>query len=56
MAAQRVDTACPPTRALRRAKPEYALADSAIAECDRVGDGERDYSDKARQHGVNMQA
>lgn len=36
----------PPPGALRRAKPEYVLADGTIAECDRVGDGERDYSDK----------
>ncbi|MER5547214.1 transposase family protein [Streptomyces sp. NPDC002589] len=44
------------TRALRRAKPEHVLLDGTIAECDRVGDGERDYSGKARRHGVNIQA
>ena len=44
------------TRALRRAKPEYVLLDGTIAECDRVGDGERDYSGKARRHRVNIQA
>jgi hypothetical protein len=44
------------TRALRRAKPEYVLVDGTIAECDRVGDGEGDYSGKARRHGVNIQA
>ncbi len=30
--------------------------DGTIAECDRVGDHERDYSGKARRHGVNIQA
>ncbi|WP_406191842.1 transposase [Streptomyces sp. NBC_01017] len=44
------------TRALRRAKPDHVLVDGTIAECDRVGDGERDYSGKARRHGVNIQA
>lgn len=42
------------TRALRRARPGCMLVDGTIAECDRVGDG--DYSGKARQHGVNIQA
>ncbi|MEJ8632380.1 transposase family protein [Streptomyces sp. MS2.AVA.5] len=44
------------TRALRRARPEYVLVDGTIAECDRAGDHERDYSGKARRHGVNIQA
>ncbi|GEB62091.1 hypothetical protein GCM10017674_80240 [Streptomyces gardneri] len=44
------------TRALRRACPEYVLVDGTIAECDRVGDHEQDYSGKARRHGVNIQA
>ncbi|WP_435191332.1 transposase family protein [Streptomyces sp. bgisy126] len=44
------------TQALRRARPEYVLVDGTIAECDRVGDRERDYSGKARRHGVNIQA
>jgi DDE superfamily endonuclease len=43
-------------RALRRAKPEYVLVDGTIAECDRVGDGQADYSGKARRHGVDVQA
>lgn len=44
------------TQALRRARPEYVLVDGTIAECNRVGDRERDYSGKARRHGVNIQA
>ncbi|MBF6050041.1 transposase [Streptomyces sp. NRRL B-1677] len=44
------------TRALRRARPEYVLVDGTIAEYDRVGDRESDYSGKARRHGVNIQA
>ncbi|MFF0478882.1 transposase family protein [Streptomyces sp. NPDC004284] len=44
------------TQALRRARPEHVLVDGTIAECDRVGDHERDYSSKARRHGVNVQA
>jgi hypothetical protein len=44
------------TQALRRARPEYVLVDGTIAECDRFGDHERDYSGKARRHGVNIQA
>ncbi|MBB4892641.1 hypothetical protein FHS39_001652 [Streptomyces olivoverticillatus] len=43
-------------QALRRAKPEHVLVDGTIAECDRVGDGQKDYSGKARRHGVNIQA
>lgn len=30
--------------------------DGTIAECDRVGDRENDYSGKAWRHGVNIQA
>ncbi|WP_265566365.1 hypothetical protein [Streptomyces hygroscopicus] len=30
--------------------------DGAVAERDRLGDGERKYSVKARRHGVNIQA
>ncbi|MBH1938995.1 transposase [Streptomyces sp. AV19] len=44
------------TRVLRKARPEYVLVDGTIAECDRVGDREADYSGKARRHGVNIQA
>ncbi len=44
------------TQALRRARPEYVLVDGTIAECDRVGDHEKDYSGKTRRHGVNIQA
>ncbi len=44
------------TQALRRACLEYVLVDGTIAECDRVGDHERDYSGKARRHGANLQA
>ncbi|GHJ97894.1 hypothetical protein SNE510_74130 [Streptomyces sp. NE5-10] len=43
------------TQALRRARPECVLLDGTIAECDRVGDHERNYSGKARRHGVNIQ-
>ncbi|MFI9825879.1 transposase family protein [Streptomyces sp. NPDC052013] len=38
------------------ARPEFVLVDGTTAECDRVGDHERDYSGKARRHGVNIQA
>ncbi len=44
------------TRALRQTPFDYVLVDGTIAECDRVGDRERDYSGKARRHGVNIQA
>lgn len=37
-------------------RPEYVLAEGTIAEYDRAGDHERDYSCKARRHGVNIQA
>ncbi|WP_329449152.1 transposase family protein (plasmid) [Streptomyces sp. NBC_01426] len=43
-------------RALRRARPEYVLVDGTLAECDRVGNGQDDYSGKHRKHGVNIQA
>jgi hypothetical protein len=38
-------------KALRRAKPEHVLIDGTIAECDRAGDGQKDYSGKASRHG-----
>lgn len=44
------------TRALRQARPEHVLVDGTITECDRVGDGQNDYSGKAKRHGVNIQA
>lgn len=44
------------TRALRQARPEYVLVDGTLAECDRVGNGQDDYSGKHRKHGVNIQA
>ncbi|MFE5946637.1 transposase family protein, partial [Streptomyces sp. NPDC056480] len=31
-------------RALRQARPEYVLADGTLAACDRVGNGQDDYS------------
>lgn len=31
------------------------LLDGTLAECDRVGDGQADYSHKHRRHGVNVQ-
>jgi hypothetical protein len=43
-------------RFLRRARVGHVLVDGTIAECDRAGDRERDYSGKARRHGVNIQA
>lgn len=45
------------TQVLREAKSEagYVLVDGTLAECDRVGDGRRDYSGKHRRHGVNLQ-
>ncbi|MEV7676883.1 transposase family protein [Streptomyces sp. NPDC088752] len=46
----------PLTQALRRARPEYALVDGTIAQCDQVGDRERNHSGKARRHGANIQA
>lgn len=43
-------------RALRQARPNYVLVDGTLAECDRVGDSQDDYSGKHRKHGVNVQA
>ncbi|MFD5514374.1 transposase family protein [Streptomyces sp. NPDC127051] len=50
--------ACAPplTRALRQARPQYVLLDGTLAECDRVGNSQNDYSGKHRKHGVNIQA
>lgn len=44
------------TRALRQVRHEYVLVDGTLAECDRVGNGQDDYSGKHRKHGVNIQA
>jgi hypothetical protein len=43
-------------RALREADADadYVLLDGTLAECDRVGDGQADYSHKHRRHGVNV--
>lgn len=41
-------------KALREADPDFVLLDGALAECDRVGDGQADYSAKHRRHGVNV--
>ena len=38
------------TQALRQAVPEYVLVDGTLAECDRVGDSEGDFSGKHRKH------
>lgn len=35
--------------------PEYLLLDGTVAESDRVGDGQADYSHRQRRHGVNVQ-
>ncbi|MFF8702852.1 IS5/IS1182 family transposase [Streptomyces albidoflavus] len=42
-------------KVLRETDPDFALLDSTLAECDRVGDGRADYSHKHRRHGVNVQ-
>ncbi|HEY8985374.1 MAG TPA: transposase family protein [Streptomyces sp.] len=42
-------------KALREADPDYALPDGTVAECDRVGDGQADYSSKHKRHEVNVQ-
>ncbi|MEV6109179.1 transposase family protein [Streptomyces sp. NPDC051940] len=42
-------------RVLRETDPDFALVDGTLAECDRVGDGQVDYSSKHRRHGVNVQ-
>ncbi|TDT42577.1 DDE superfamily endonuclease [Streptomyces sp. BK208] len=42
-------------KALREHEPQYVLLDGTLAECDRVGDGQADYSHKHRRHGVNVQ-
>lgn len=38
-----------------RANREYGLLDGTLAECDRLGDSQADYSHKHRRHGVNVQ-
>ncbi|CAL9329780.1 hypothetical protein SUDANB15_00043 [Streptomyces sp. enrichment culture] len=43
-------------KVLRKADPDYVLLDGTLAECDRLGDGQADYSAKHRRHGVNVQA
>ena len=42
-------------KVLRETDPAYALLDGTLAECDRVGDGQVDYSSKNKRHGVNVQ-
>jgi transposase len=42
-------------RSLREADPDYVLLDGTLAECDRVGDSQADFSQKHRRHGVNVQ-
>ncbi|MGY5068518.1 transposase family protein [Streptomyces griseus] len=43
-------------KVLRDTGPEYVLLDGTLAKCNRVGDGQADYSHKHRRHGVNVQA
>lgn len=42
-------------KVLRESDPQYVLLDGTLADCDRVGDGRADYSQKHRRHGVNVQ-
>ncbi|MGX1027489.1 transposase family protein [Streptomyces sp. SAI-097] len=42
-------------RTLRERDPDFVLLDGTLAECDRVGDDEADYSSKHKRHGVNVQ-
>ncbi|MEV4591315.1 transposase family protein, partial [Streptomyces chartreusis] len=42
-------------KTLREHDPDFVLLDGTLAECDRVGDGQADYSHKHRRHGVNVQ-
>ncbi|GAA2244445.1 hypothetical protein GCM10010145_09120 [Streptomyces ruber] len=42
-------------KVLRETDPDYAVLDGILAECDRVGDGQADYSSKCKRHGVNVQ-
>lgn len=42
-------------RVLREVDPDYLLLDGTLAECDRVGDSQADFSQKHRRHGVNVQ-
>lgn len=42
-------------KALCEHEPQYVLLDGTLAECDRVGDCQADYSHKHRRHGVRVQ-
>ncbi|GGX82854.1 transposase family protein [Streptomyces fructofermentans] len=42
-------------KVLRETDPDFALLDGTLVECDRVGDGQTDYSAKYKRHGVNVQ-
>ncbi|WP_373921889.1 transposase family protein [Streptomyces sp. T12] len=42
-------------KVLRESDAAFVLLDGTLAECDRVGDGRGDYSQKHRRHGVNVQ-
>lgn len=42
-------------KVLREADPDFVLRDGTLAACDRLGDGQADYSAKHRRHGVNVQ-
>lgn len=42
-------------KVLRETDPDFVLLHGTLAECDRVGDGQADYSAKHRRHGVNVQ-
>lgn len=39
-------------KVLREHDPNFILLDGTLAECDRIGDGQADYSHKHRRHGV----
>ncbi|NYE44522.1 hypothetical protein HEB29_005533 [Streptomyces fulvorobeus] len=42
-------------KVLRETDPDFTLLDGTLVGCDRVGDGQADYSAKHRRHGVNVQ-
>jgi hypothetical protein len=42
-------------RVMRETDPEHVLLDGTLAQCDPVGDGRADFSQKHRRHGVNVQ-
>ncbi|MFJ7190535.1 transposase family protein [Streptomyces bacillaris] len=42
-------------KTLRAHDPAFVLLDGTLAECDRVGDGQADYSAKHKRHGVNLE-